>query len=739
MKKLNCRQRFLGILLTFAIITALCMPVLPVAAANPVTTGVTVVWGANSVTIDSTAWSALKAIDGNYVTVNGTYGTYTFSYSGIPVYVLLQQITGVSSLSGYSALVEDNSSPSTYQVLVGPNVGDNISVKNNNSLIVADSGTVNGSNDTSKLLRLVCPYFSGGNPNTGMASSVGSYYNQNVAKITLVYSISITSSSNGSISLPGYTWNTSKTTLWNSSTSSGGIYILNGGSQTINFTPTAGYIASYSIDNGSVVPASSYTFTNMNANHTLSVNFVSSPTFITVIAGGQSVPISAYIFSGLPHNTFTVEYTGKSVSANLTSDVAAGSNTLQVASINGFNSGETLSLKDSQNSENVTISSISAYTANPLTITLTGNLTHGYTVAHGAQLSSANAFHTYSGVPVYQLMSYVDSGLTTTNYDIKATGSGSYTSLVGPTLPASEPETISIEGNNNLIIADSNESGPLPAGIIACSTWAAGKYFNHDLISLELVYTVSLTSGSNGTVSPKNSSTNISETGVIPVSLNGTQTFTFTPSAGYTASYSIDNGAVVPASSYTFTNMNANHTLSVNFVSSPTFITVIAGGQSVPISAYIFSGLPHNTFTVEYTGKSVSANLTSDVAAGSNTLQVASINGFNSGETLSLKDSQNSENVTISSISAYTANPLTITLTGNLTHGYTVAHGAQLSSANAFHTYSGVPVYQLMSYVNSGLTTTNYDIKATGSGSYVSLVGPTSTSSSGQKCGDRRQ
>ena len=228
-------------------------------------------------------------------------------------------------------------------------------------------------------------------------------------------------------------------------------------------------------------------------------------TYITVIAGGNSVPILASTFTGLTHYTYTVEYTGKSTSDNLSANAAAGDTTLQVASIYGLKVGETVAISDAAHSENVTISAISAYNATPLTITLTAGLVNSYTapVSGTGKISSPNSFHTYSGVPVYTLMSYVDSGLTATNYDVKDTSADAtpYISLVGPTSdPANNyGQNLTIEGNNTLIVADANESGPLAAGILACSSWTVGGPFNKNLKSLELVYTVAVTTGSNGT------------------------------------------------------------------------------------------------------------------------------------------------------------------------------------------------------------------------------------------------
>ena len=292
-------------------------------------------------------------------------------------------------------------------------------------------------------------------------------------------------------------------------------------------------------------------------------------TYITILEGGNSYPISASAFAGLTHISIPMvcEYIGKSVTDNLASNATSGTNTVVLTSILGLTAPETVTISDSSNSESVQIASINAGTD---TLTLVGNLTNSYTTANTAKITAANAYHTYSGVPVYTIMASVGlGGLSATNYDIKANGGG-YITLVGPTVPSSDPEDVNIAGNNNLIVADSNEAGPLTSGTLACSSWTAGKYFNGTLTSLELVYTVSATAGSNGTVTPNNFVGNITYSGIVPVSYGSNQAFNITPTSGnYIATLTTDTGSNVLTSPYTFYNVTGNHTLAATFATSP--------------------------------------------------------------------------------------------------------------------------------------------------------------------------
>ena len=79
--------------------------------------------------------------------------------------------------------------------------------------------------------------------------------------------------------------------------------------------------------------------------------------------------------------------------------------------------------------------------------------------------------------------------------------------------------------------------------------------------------------GAGGTISPS---------GTFFQSQGASQTFTITPSAGYTiAGLQVDGTSVPAASSYTFSNIAANHTISATFAASGTSYTITASaGQT---------------------------------------------------------------------------------------------------------------------------------------------------------------
>ena len=88
-------------------------------------------------------------------------------------------------------------------------------------------------------------------------------------------------------------------------------------------------------------------------------------------------------------------------------------------------------------------------------------------------------------------------------------------------------------------------------------------------IILNTALTITASAGVNGTISPS---------GVVEVVSGATATFTVTPNTGYHVSDVLVDGASVGAvSSYTFTNVAANHTITAGFTINTYTITASAG------------------------------------------------------------------------------------------------------------------------------------------------------------------
>src|ERR671931_1409317 len=83
------------------------------------------------------------------------------------------------------------------------------------------------------------------------------------------------------------------------------------------------------------------------------------------------------------------------------------------------------------------------------------------------------------------------------------------------------------------------------------------------------VKTITASAGANGSISPA---------GAVSVNCGSNQTFTITPAACYhVADVLVDGGSVGAGSSYTFSNVTVNHTISASFAVDVKTITASAG------------------------------------------------------------------------------------------------------------------------------------------------------------------
>jgi PKD repeat protein len=83
------------------------------------------------------------------------------------------------------------------------------------------------------------------------------------------------------------------------------------------------------------------------------------------------------------------------------------------------------------------------------------------------------------------------------------------------------------------------------------------------------IYTITASAGSHGSITP---------TGATTVNQGASQSYTIIPDTGYTtATLAVDSTPVSTVSAYTFSNVQANHTIDVTFISAP------AGNNIIPV------------------------------------------------------------------------------------------------------------------------------------------------------------
>jgi hypothetical protein len=145
-------------------------------------------------------------------------------------------------------------------------------------------------------------------------------------------------------------------------------------------------------------------------------------------------------------------------------------------------------------------------------------------------------------------------------------------------------------GDPNKFVVAKNTSGtwtnPAVGARTSTSTQATGMNALSDFyVGEPAAYTITATAGANGSISPS---------GAVSVANGGSQTFTITPNGGYLVQdVLVDGGSVGAVTSFPFTNVGANHTISASFIADPnatvnavspgTFVTTVANA-TVPIT-----------------------------------------------------------------------------------------------------------------------------------------------------------
>ena len=139
------------------------------------------------------------------------------------------------------------------------------------------------------------------------------------------------------------------------------------------------------------------------------------------------------------------------------------------------------------------------------------------------------------------------------------------------------------------INANSDSSSRTASSTIAKNTFTVTQEGNSTT-----TYTITASAGTGGTISP---------TGTVTVSRNASRSFTITPSTGYSIDRVIVDGSSVGAvSTYTFSNVTANHTISASFKADTTTYTITAsagtGGTISPAGTVTVSRNASRSFTI---------------------------------------------------------------------------------------------------------------------------------------------
>ncbi|MBF0560268.1 MAG: choice-of-anchor D domain-containing protein, partial [Nitrospirae bacterium] len=258
-----------------------------------------------------------------------------------------------------------------------------------------------------------------------------------------------------------------------------------------------------------------------------------------------------------------------------------------------------------------------------------------------------------TGVQTYTITPSAGSGGNISPNTAKTVTSGSTTSFT--VTPNTGYSISSVTGCGGTLSGNTYTTGAVTSNCTVAATFTLSTY------------TITATAGANGSISPSGATT---------VNYGGSQTYTITPSAGYSlAGVQVDGASVGAVTTYTFSNVTANHTISATFASNTYTVTPSAGANG--------SISPSTPQTVSYNG-TVSFTVTPN--AGYSIGSVTGCGGTLSGSTYTTGPITSACAVTAS----FTITTYTITATAGSNGSITPAGSTTVNSGGS-QTYTITP------------------------------------------------
>ena len=243
--------------------------------------------------------------------------------------------------------------------------------------------------------------------------------------------------------------------------------------------------------------------------------------------------------------------------------------------------------------------------------------------------------------------------------------------------------------------------------------------------TLSSTFTITATASANGTITAANnsnvttSSSGTSVVSTVTVSSGASQTFSITPNSGYyVASVTADGASVGAVTSYTFSNVTANHTLSATFAAnSVNTYTLTAsagtGGSISPSGSVNVNSGGSQMFTITPgSGYKISSVTVDGSSVGA--VSTYTFSNVTANHTIAASFSTTTASSYTISASAGTGGSIspsgtkTVTSGGSQTYTITPASGYTISSV----TVDGASVGAVSSYAFSNVTA-NHTISAT--------------------------
>jgi len=364
-------------------------------------------------------------------------------------------------------------------------------------------------------------------------------------------------------------------------TPSGATVVSSGAGQSYTITANSGYkIAGVTVDGASVGAVSSYAFSKVTANHTIAATFAANVTSYAITAsagtGGSITPAGSTTVSAGASQSYTVTpSTGYYLASLLVDGTAVASNVAGGApysyAFSSVSATHTISASFAVRSYHLVATAGTGGSVTPADSWVVYNASQTTTItpSSGYQVTDVQV----DGKSVGAVTSYTFANLAA-DHTLSATFAAGYTISAS----AGSNGTITPAGTTSVLAGASKSYTVTPstgyylASLLVDGTAVASNVpgsapysytfsnaaANHTISATFGVryYNIAASAGSNGSVSP----------GGIWVLYNTPQTIAITPSSGHTvAGVTVDGVSVGAVSSYTFSNVAADHTLIATF------------------------------------------------------------------------------------------------------------------------------------------------------------------------------
>jgi hypothetical protein len=378
-----------------------------------------------------------------------------------------------------------------------------------------------------------------------------------------------------------------------------------GSDTTFTIAPDSCYVvADVLVDSVSVGPLISYTFTSVQATHTIAASFMAATYTITASAGaGGSISSSGAVAASCGADS---PFTIAADPCYLVADVL----------VDGVSVGplRSYTFSDVQANHAIAVSFV------PVTYTITTSAGAGGAITpSGAVVVSCNADTAFTiapdscyvvldvlvdGVSVGPLMSYtfsnvqathtIEASFARTTYAITASAGpgGSISPTDSLTVNCGADSTFTIAPDSCYMVADVLVDG-VSVGPLTSYTFN-GVQATHTIAALftAATYTITASAGTGGAVSP---------TASVTVRCGADTTFTIAPDSCHVpADVVVDGTSAGPLTSYTFSDIQANHTIAAFFAVTTYTVTASAGsgGSIGPTGAVTVDCGADTTFTM---------------------------------------------------------------------------------------------------------------------------------------------